>query len=335
MEKDCEPGTPPPPCDYITNAYGGATIVGVSVSPEFGAIIGGSGTVYYSGSHPLGYVYSATDFDGTHPLGAIGAGGIFESVDATGIRWDKNANVTTDHSGIRTIISATSPTPVTVEDPNGNEIIQASGGGQITDTFGRVIPVVPSGLGPPNGNSSNCPTGPLPVNSAYAWTIPGFAGGSTTYTFCFVQFQLNINLHTGGLSQHNIADQTIVKALQSIVLPNGQSWTFTYDTSSGILTQIKLPIGGSISYSSNIVQGCKENSATFPWNYMTTVGSRSVDANDGNGGHTWGYSGPVTQTVGALTTITRTVSDPLGNQDVYTMTPLGNTCSFYPTQVQK
>ena len=60
--------------------------------------------------------------------------------------------------------------------------------------------------------------------------------------------------------------------------------------------------------------------------------TRTVNANDGTGAHTWTYSfGTPVETP---TPITRTdsVTDPLGNATVYTETGLGNTCSFYETK---
>ena len=60
---------------------------------------------------------------------------------------------------------------------------------------------------------------------------------------------------------------------------------------------------------------------------MRGVASKTVNANDGTGNHTWNYS----YHVGSV--LTNTVTDPLGNDTVYTMTGLGGSLSFYPTEV--
>ncbi len=123
--------------------------------------------------------------------------------------------------------------------------------------------------------------------------------------------------------------------LQSIVLPNGQSWSFTYDGAAD-LTQITLPTGGTISYAVGILQMCVVGGA-LPQNFFSTVTSRTINANDGTGPHVWSYGGSLAGNVPP--TLTRTVTDPAGNQEVHTLTGLTSgsypTCRYYETQVQK
>jgi YD repeat-containing protein len=120
--------------------------------------------------------------------------------------------------------------------------------------------------------------------------------------------------------------------LQSLVLPNGQSWSFSYDTYLN-LTQITLPTGGTITYTWSVNTVCSQG-ATFPRNYSARITTRTVNANDGTGPHQWGYStGPA---FGAGATVTGSVTDPAGNQDIYTLTPMASTsCALFETQVQK
>jgi RHS repeat-associated protein len=325
VDKDCEPGNPPPACQFITSA----SVVGVYVSPDFFQV-GTSGQAYTDANGKvLGTVYSVTTPDGgAHPLGATSST-VFESVDATGFRWDKTANVITDKDGIRYSVA---PNGVvqdnSVEDTNGNKVIVASGG--YIDTLGRIIPAVPSIFGASGGTISRCPTGALTVFEAFDWVVPGPSGTSETYTFCYVQKPLNVNLHVGA---HSVGDTHSPTMLQSIVLPNGQFWNFTYGDQYGNLTQVILPTGGTISYSPGIAQMCFVGSI-FPQTYFSSVGTRSINANDGRGAATWTYSGSLASSNTTVPQI-RTVTDPLGNQDVYTMSPLGNTCSFFETQIQK
>src|SRR6266849_4168349 len=57
------------------------------------------------------------------------------------------------------------------------------------------------------------------------------------------------------------------------------------------------------------------------FSYSRGVQTRTVDANDGTGPHTWRYSPGI-------------VTDPAGNDTVHTFTGLGGTCSLYETQTQ-
>lgn len=113
-------------------------------------------------------------------------------------------------------------------------------------------------------------------------------GSTTTFTFCYAAFPLNYtsicNGYTScaGLSGNN-------NQVQSIVLPNGTAWNFGFDTTCA-LSQLTLPTGGTISYTWG------QNSHCFPTASGSTVKqltanalSRTVNANDGTGSHTWNY----------------------------------------------
>lgn len=73
-------------------------------------------------------------------------------------------------------------------------------------------------------------------------------------------------------------------------------------------------------------------STTFPQTYFASAGSRTENANDGTGAHTRTYAGSLPRTEGDFTPLTRTMTDPAANQTVSTLTPLGNTCSYFETQ---
>jgi RHS repeat-associated protein len=88
-----------------------------------------------------------------------------------------------------------------------------------------------------------------------------------------------------------------------------------------VLSKVTFPSGGSVSYGypANLVQSpCGVNE------YLPVI-SRSVDANDGTGPHTWTYS------YNASTGVT-TVTDPLGNQSLHTFTSY---CYPYESQTQQ
>jgi len=193
------------------------------------------------------------------------------------------------------------------EDPNGNVITSNTGG--LVDTLGRQIPVAAVA-----SDTSGCPQGGnlLPVTSATIWSGSGYGGTPFQVKFC------NANVTVSIPSTLNLGGTWNKTAVQSIVFPgNNTAWTFEYNDRNpgdpttvnyGSITKIRLPTGGSITYTyvtgtlgalGNIDLGSR-------W-----VASRTVDANDGTGGHTWTYS----YRTGPIKTI---VTDPLNNDTVHT-----------------
>lgn len=316
--QDCQP----PPLHGCTSYVWVPTAPTASPNGQFGVNVFDSDAVFWaqtfnqiSSTNPyyFGAIYTIGMADGTsHVMGHLGSNvstgtggnnvdfnayGTFESLDGTG--WQLSQPT---YAGPVTI---TSPSGVQNtsgyrRDSNGNYI---SYGTNFTDTLGRQIPFPPTETSTGNANSAGC-TGTLPTAYAVSWTPPGYNGGTLNYKFCYANIPINLpDLGGGGL-------QTSVPMLQSIVLPNGTTWTFAYNDvengySYGYLTQITLPTGGTISYAYN--------------NGLTT---RTVNANDGTGSHTWTYAGT-------------TVTDPLGNDTVHTFTALGNVpFSRYETKTQ-
>src|SRR5262249_48149427 len=137
---------------------------------------------------------------------------------------------------------------------------------------------------------------------------------------------LSTNFQQGSIPEYGPASTALLNA---IVLPDLTIWTFSYD-SYGDITTLGLPTGGSISYTyaSRPTNNCGSSmTETSRW-----VTSRTVNANDGTGGHTWNY----TYTVGASTTGTTTVTGPDGNDTVHMIVapvPVAS-CNFYDSQVQ-
>jgi RHS repeat-associated protein len=245
----------------------------------------------------------------SHQLAALSTTN-YESVDGTGY----HAYIPTPGTGFATDPEGTrfpfTTNGVSQEDTNGNEITLLSGGAVI-DTVGRTIPALPSG-----GGSGNCPSGPLPVTGSAQWVVPGPNGGSSTFVLCWAK----VTVYTFYSTNNGFWTTAAENYLQSVVLPNGTAWTFQYSTDfNGDVTQITFPTGGTISY---VWTPSGPSCAGTP--LPRFIASRTVNANDGTGNHAWNYSysGGVT-----------TVSDPLGNNTVYTNTSLG-TCGYYTTAVQ-
>jgi hypothetical protein len=107
--------------------------------------------------------------------------------------------------------------------------------------------------------------------------------------------------------------------VQSIVfLGNNTAWTFEYNDRNvgdptsvnyGSITKIRFPTGGSISYTyftGGQYVARVSNDIASRW-----VASRTVDANDGAGGHTWNYA------YAPQAPFDATVTDPLSNDTVH------------------
>jgi YD repeat-containing protein len=223
------------------------------------------------------------------------------------------------------------------EDPNGNRITLS--GSTLTDSLDRSILLPPTSTSSSNTTTSGCPQGALPVSFAVEWSVPGPTGGTSNYKLCYVSVSVNIAPGTPSTLYLGLtASQT---KLQSILLPNGQSWNFEYNdpddgstyngnpVNYGTLTQVTLPTGGTISYGYSTlgVQGGASG------NHGRWVTSRTVNSNDGTGSHQWTYAYTFTTNLASLVTST-TVTDPIGNYVVHTFTQLGGGWTVYETQAQ-
>lgn len=286
-------------------------------------------TCYYSvvtpdgSSHPLGQTSGATRNSNSCQTGQ------FRALDGTGWRYVTDSSglpPATDAAGTRYQISST----VSKEDVNGNQITTNSSG--LVDTLGRQIPNVPNTSSPPSDTSS-CPTGGtlLPITFATIWSLPGYNGGTMQIKFCYVSLAVNIpscidSNCSGGLTRN----YTVIQSIVLLNSPNNLAWTFEYqdrnpgDPSSvkyGSLTKVTLPTGGTISYTYSTVTASWLHDLGSRW-----VTSRTVNANDGTGDHTWVY------TWGMTAPHANKVTDPLGNDSVHTF---AGTCgSAYETSNQ-
>jgi RHS repeat-associated protein len=294
--------------------------------------------------HPVGNMGTmiASQEAGCNPpyTDCLEATGPFETLDASGWRLNGSLNPCIMTSGpggctipITTVIdpNGVAYSPGTAQDPNGNQI--TSNATMVSDSLGRQVPW------PPNINSTakigttNCPVvGGATATYAVLWTVPAYNGASAQYTFCYGNVNLNLPSADSGLILGQ--GSSVVTKLQSIVLPNGQSWQFQYNdsdgtiyqgspTNFGTLSQITLPTSGTISYTYGYggTLGCQD--------YGRSVVQRTVNANDGSGPHTWTYTyspGSPSNTV---------VTDPLGNDVVHTFgLSSGSGCQLYETQTQ-
>ncbi len=185
----------------------------------------------------------------------------------------------------------------TVKDSNGNKITTT--GTVFTDTLGTTVLTI-SG------------TAPSPVS--YTYTSPA---GPASVVVNYSTYTIRTNFQCSGVAEYGPLSQSLVS---SIVLPDGSSYTFTYEGTPGFtgsytgrLASVTLPTGGTISYAytgSNNGVICADGS-TAGLTRMTPDG-------------TWTYERSLTQPVSTI------ITDPStpGNQTVI------NFQDIYETQRQ-
>jgi RHS repeat-associated protein len=223
------------------------------------------------------------------------------SSDATGIWYNGNNTTPTflDKEGNSYSAPTITNGPGNIIDSNGNEITYSSSGW--LDTIGRTIPGYPTTGTMTNapgvsGSTTNCPSGTV---SALQWNAPAYGGTTAPYIFCYSNFSYQTAFNYSGVS--DVSGTSLM--ISAIVLPNLTKYKFNYDAYLSI-SSITLPTGGTISYTW----------ATSPWTSQSRViATRTVNANDGTGAHTWTYqlvSSPTYEMI---------VTDPLGNDQVHTV----------------
>jgi RHS repeat-associated protein len=286
--------------------------------------------------HPIANMGSMTEL-GQTPSFYYQYSGPFETLDATG--WRTTGTLTSSTAGTGEIENPTAildsdgvayaTANAFEEDPNGNMITLSNG--VYADSLNRQIPNPPNIFSSSNTGTSACPQGLLAVDHAVQWSVPGPNGATVNYVFCYVKVAINIPPGTPSTEYPAYVGSPRM-SLQTIVLPNGQSWGFQYNdpgdgstyngspVNYGTLTQVALPTGGSISYTYTYVSGSGGNCE----NGGRWVSGRTVNANDGSGPHTWTYS---------YGSGTATVSDPVGNYTVHTF-GFGGSCALYETQAE-
>jgi RHS repeat-associated protein len=266
--------------------------------------------------------------------------------DGSGFYIDPNGTVVRDRKGSK-FTAVNFPPSGSIEDANGNQLIASSSGWK--DTLGRPIPLMPGPVHPADtpaastANLSACPAlnyANQPVSYAYTWSLPTVNLGTLALTLCYASVWVHSNFFNGlgnGPKEFDVNQNFTM--LQSVVFPDGTYWAFSYDAAIpnnsssygyGDLLQITLPTGGSISYTWASMTGCMNLAPAI----NRVVETRTVNADDGSGGHSWIYNYGGFAVVNNNPTQAVTVSDPLGDDTVHTITGLGGTCSLYETGVQ-
>ena len=296
---------------------------------------------------------------GVHQFAAVGnqlsgptGSSLEESIDGSGYQTQflpygsaSNTSTFIDRSGM-TVTSTTDGNTVT--DRNGNFMNSSLARSSWTDSAGRVVPF------PQNGAVSGCPgNGDVAgaSTSASTWTIPGYNGQTVTYTLCYITEHTLAGYTCNNLTNNNVHYQFVYTSLEisymnAVVLPNGQMWrfvTFNGVASDGIPNndgskfEIVTPTGGTITYSlvpryspddmmDNVCYAAYDNLPGI--SPRMSVQSKTVNANDGTGAHTWTYSFGSNSSGDPTTTVT----DPLENDTVHTFTQVPNAgVNYYET----
>jgi RHS repeat-associated protein len=336
-------------CDYTWHWQGSGVVLFPDQTMSVSSQNVDSGFQTGTGQEIFVTVYTARTSDGsTHPLADTGNG--YRSIDASGILWNGGSFTTAqDRNGMYESLAGTTT------DANGNSTSTDSSGNWI-DTLGRVIPAIPgpatSTATPPASTASlsSCPNLNLtyqPVTYAYNWNPPGPTGNSP-YILCYASVYVRTaffgSSYTNTQNFHDVSQSLTM--LQSVVQPDGSAWIFTYDGANpndttsiayGDLLKIGFPTGGSISYTyatEYMYQGQWESG--MPTTQSRSVTSRTVDASDGTGPHTWTYNwvSRIVSNTNSSYVAENTVTDPLGDDTVHQITGFFGGASLYETQTR-
>jgi hypothetical protein len=256
------------------------------------------------------YTYYAIDDTGAwHLLTPMGSSSSspMRATDASGFLYKPTTNAVYDKNGISSILAASA-------DPSGNSIslTTLNGNDAWLDSVGRTIEF-PPGMSVPGtcyNDSYNCDIQASPGCTTIDYPGPG---GSTSapYTFCYsnvsVQSDSGFPSPIYGNTLHEWSGNMLM--LTSVGLPNGTSWSFTYNSVGGDLASVTLPTGGQVTYTWN------RNPCWGTWFdqcvIFTYVNTRSATPDSPGNVKTWSYSA---STLG----LDLTVTAPDGNNTVYT-----------------
>jgi len=237
---------------------------------------------------PVDYAYHAFDPTGAQHVLGWTSPTMMESVDGSGFRFD-GTNIT-DKNGITYCWAQRG---CVMRDPNGNAVTVDQQTGDTIDSVGRHLVGLNYSLLQPGCTTSS---------------LLGPNGGTAPFTVCVSTVNISTTFSWPVGSHQYIGS---VNMITSIIRPNGTSWSFTYDN-YGDLQSIGTPMGGTISFTYGSLSSTLGGGAP----YYLLVSTRAVDAHDSSGAHSWSYS---TTQSGQLM-----MTDPLGNDTVYTITHNGN-----------
>ena len=213
----------------------------------------------------------------------------------------------------------------TITDADGN-VYKPNASGQL-DTMGRPFASYTGGT----TGTGPCVTGGLPLAAVTSYNYAGPNGVNNPFQLCYGTLTIQTAFAQSNVleaqNRPGVPSPFTTQVLSTIIMPDASMWTFQYDSYNDV-TNIGLPLGGSVSYTWATIGICSSTGLTHVGRAVT---SRTL--NDSNGhAFTWNYSWG-TPSNG---TLTNQVTDPLGNDTVHVFTALDGTtgCSFYETRTQ-
>src|SRR6202046_4999014 len=184
----------------------------------------------YGVSHPFNDILFENDgCQNTGPQGSLASDGSGYTmlVDANG-----NVTVTPKSGGVWVPATASGTGAASMTDANGNQITEISTG-VITDTLGTTALTI----------AGSSPT-------TFTYTAP--SGASAVYSANYTSETVRTNFGCSGIAEFGPTAESL---LSSITLPDGTAYTFTSESPPGFsgdvtgrLASIKLPTGGTITY---------------------------------------------------------------------------------------
>jgi RHS repeat-associated protein len=214
----------------------------------------------------------------------------------------------------------------TATDTNGNQIT-SDGTGHFYDTLSSATPVLTLGG-----------TGTVSSPNTFTYTPP--SGTNVSYTMNYVQYTVATAFGVSGITEYGRQSNALVSSIQ---LPDGTSYSFTYEQTPGSCTPlantaahcvtgriatVSLPTGGTITYNySGGSNGIESDGSTAG---LTRILSPATSCASGG---CWQYSRS-----GSGSAWTTTMTDPAANQTVMKFAKDGSTSNptfnFYETQRQ-
>lgn len=253
---------------------------------------------YYYNNLDQGTIYASWAYDNvdgtTHTEVPDVSNGNWASIDGSGM----SGNV--DRNGIAfNLLAVATASPweyvlyPSATDPNGNSVTASASG--YTDSVGRSIPLFDS-----VESAAGC----------YPLSYPGPPpSGVSQVTVCESVHNVTTSLTFGEPSEQAKASPHLI---DSITLPNGTAWGFSYDN-YGNLIRVTLPTGGSIAYQWN--QGpLRMISGQGGWSESMQVTSRTVSDANGNVS-TWTYNYPFNSSDEVY--LPTVVTDPQNNDTMH------------------
>jgi hypothetical protein len=310
----------PNPCGTDANGYGYSGTNYVYYDPFGGVHRFNGSSVTITGSVP------GCPFVGNTTLTATASDGSGYTLTAVGAP-PSPASITTRSGRVINPPLNTSNSAATYTDANGNEIT-VNGSGQFFDTLSSTTPVL-------TVSGSGTPASP----TEFQYTAPS---GTATYKMNYTQYTVKTSFGVTSVSEYGPLSNALVS---SITLPDGSSYTFTYEKTPISCTPL------SNTYSANCVTG-RIASVTLATGgevkYAYSGGNNGIESDGSTAGLTrtltpggeWQYAR--TQVSGAhWRTQVTSPPDPLNSgsasdvtlidfqQDGNTTTPINN---FYETQ---